>query len=129
MSKPSAPSQPQQCKCGEKATLYTIVYCGNNIIVMKFLPQRCGIGMDSWILPIDLDSLGGRGIRQPLLFINSYDWQWKRNIQRMMRLATPTSQCKIITIKYAIRDLCASLHSVLFDDHFPIKLGNDHFHT
>jgi hypothetical protein len=59
----------------------------------------CGIGLDSWILPIDLSILDGSGIKQPLLFINSFDWQWKRNIQRMMKLTSSSPQAALITIR------------------------------
>lgn len=59
----------------------------------------CGVGLDSWILPIDLSILDESGIKQPLLLVNSFDWQWKRNIQRMMKLTSSSPQCAIVTIR------------------------------
>ena len=53
---------------------------------------------------IHLDILDGPGIQQPLLFINSYDFQWKGNVQQMMKLTRAPdergiSQCSLLTLK------------------------------
>ena len=67
---------------------------------------RCGIALDGWMVPFPEDFLEGLSVTQPLLFINSYSWQWKENIQSMMKLIRLSeekgnSSCSIITLKYA----------------------------
>ena len=52
---------------------------------------RCGIALDCWMLPIHRD-LRATGVKQPLLFINSWDFQWKENILQMMELTTPPDE-------------------------------------
>ena len=63
---------------------------------------RCGIAMDCWMVPIHRD-LYNVGIQQPLLFINSYDFQWVENVQRMMKLSklpdeNGMSSCRVLTL-------------------------------
>lgn len=60
------------------------------------------------MLPIHRDILNVTGIEQPLLFINSFDFQWKDNIQKMMKLVKSPdergkSSCSLITLKYGGR--------------------------
>ena len=45
------------------------------------------------------------GIQQPLLFINSYDFQWAKNVQQMMKLSklpdeNGMSSCRVLTLRY-----------------------------
>jgi len=54
------------------------------------------------MVPIHRD-LYNVGIQQPLLFINSYDFQWVENVQRMMKLSKPPdengmSSCRVLTL-------------------------------
>ncbi|XP_070552014.1 platelet-activating factor acetylhydrolase-like [Ptychodera flava] len=60
---------------------------------------RCGIGLDSWIFPIDVGAVTDK-IQQPLLFINDERFQWGGNIIRMNRLLikNPPAERKLITI-------------------------------
>ena len=56
------------------------------------------------MIPVDKDIVNVTGIDQPLLFINSFDFQWKENIKKMMKLVKPpdergVSQCSVITLK------------------------------
>ena len=56
------------------------------------------------MVPIHKD-LYETGIQQPLLFINSHDFQWVENVQRMMKLAKPPnengiSNCSVLTLRY-----------------------------
>ena len=44
------------------------------------------------------------GIQQPLLFINSYNFQWVENVQRMMKLSKSPdengmSSCRMLTLR------------------------------
>ena len=41
--------------------------------------------MDTWMFPVSKE-VYKTGVKQPLLFINSSDFQWKSNIVDMMRL-------------------------------------------
>ena len=50
------------------------------------LSLRCGIALDCWMLPIHRDLLE-TGLQQPLLFINSFSFQWPRNIRAMFKLS------------------------------------------
>jgi len=86
-------------------------YCSNNDDVIMHschvpltcVPlYRCGIAMDCWMVPVDRD-LYDVGIQQPLLFINSYDFQWVENVQLMMKLTKPPdengkSSCRVLTL-------------------------------
>ena len=79
------------------ALMRLLVICHNNC-------YRCGIGLDTWMLPIHRDILNGYGIQQPLLFINSFDFQWKENVQQMMKLTRAPdeqgiSQSSLLTLK------------------------------
>jgi platelet-activating factor acetylhydrolase len=47
---------------------------------------QCGIAMDCWMLPIHPDLLE-TGVTQPLLFINSSDFQWAENVRAMFQLS------------------------------------------
>jgi platelet-activating factor acetylhydrolase len=63
----------------------------------------CGIAMDCWMLPIHRDLLEA-GVHQPLLFINSSDFQWAENVRKMMQLTHPPQYtgapaCTILTLK------------------------------
>ena len=56
------------------------------------------------MLPVHRDVLNVMGIEQPLLFINSFDFQWKENVKKMLKLIKPPdergmSQCSLITLK------------------------------
>ena len=56
------------------------------------------------MVPIHRD-LYDAGIRQPLLFINSHDFQWVENVQRMMKLSKPPdengiSSCQVLTLRW-----------------------------
>ena len=56
------------------------------------------------MLPIHRDVLNVTGIDQPLLFINSFDFQEKDDVQKMMKLVKApdergVSQCSLITLK------------------------------
>lgn len=67
------------------------------------LPHSCGIALDCWMIPIHRDLLES-GIHQPLLFINSFSFQWPDNVRRMMKLTHPpqytgASACTILTLK------------------------------
>ena len=74
---------------------------------MNSLP-RCGIALDAWLFPIHEDTLPAGGISKPLLFINSHlEFQWKRNVQKMLQLVKEPdergiSTCQVLTIKYCL---------------------------
>ena len=77
---------------------YTHYLCSNYL--------RCGIALDGWMVPFPEDFLQDLIVTQPLLFINSYTWQWKQNVQSMMKLIRTSEErgntcCSIITLKYA----------------------------
>ena len=60
--------------------------------------------MDSWMVPFPDDLVAELSIKQPLLFINSYDWQWKENVQKILRVKESFNQHgsekSLVTIKY-----------------------------
>ena len=69
----------------------------------QFFLCRCGIALDTWMLPIHRN-MYETGIQQPLLFINSHDFQWVENVQQMMKLSKPPddsgiSSCQVLTLK------------------------------
>ena len=56
------------------------------------------------MVPIHRD-VYGTGIQQPLLFINSHDFQWVENVQQMMKLSKPPddngiSSCQVLTLRW-----------------------------
>ena len=57
--------------------------------ILYFL--RCGIAMDTWMFPLAKD-IHTHGIHQPLTFINSFKFQWARNVASMMKLVKPPSE-------------------------------------
>ena len=63
--------------------------------------------MDGWMVPFPDNFLEGLRVTQPLLFINSYSWQWKQNVQSVMKLIRLSEDkgnncCSMVTLKYAI---------------------------
>ena len=47
------------------------------------------------------------GIAKPLLFINSYHFQWEQNVRRMLHLvkkpdANGISTCQLLTLRYPL---------------------------
>jgi len=43
-----------------------------------------GIALDTYMMPVE-DGIEEK-IEQPLLFINSWDWQWPKNVIKMKRI-------------------------------------------
>ena len=63
--------------------------------------------MDAWMVPLPDDFINGLSIKQPLLFINSFEWQWKENVQKMFKLTQSSGNTdgtaekgSVVTIKY-----------------------------
>ena len=76
------------------------------------LSLRCGIALDCWMLPIHRDLLAA-GVHQPLLFINSFSFQWAENVRKMMKFTHPPQHigapaCTILTLQ-----LVACLHIIV----------------
>lgn len=91
---------------------------------------RCGIALDGWMVPFPEDFLEGLSVSQPLLFINSYSWQWKRNIQSIMKLIRSSkdkgnSSCFIVTLKYV--PSCSRIvhHSISVEITVPLSVNLD----
>lgn len=64
---------------------------------------KCGICLDCWMFPLHRD-LYGRGVDQPFMFINSFEFQWAENVSSMMKLVKPVdetgiSKCFLVTLK------------------------------
>eukprot|EP01126_Amoeba_proteus_P016965 TRINITY_DN179_c0_g1_i14.p1 TRINITY_DN179_c0_g1~~TRINITY_DN179_c0_g1_i14.p1 ORF type:complete len:331 (+),score=72.88 TRINITY_DN179_c0_g1_i14:544-1536(+) len=51
---------------------------------------KCGIGLDPWLFPLDQNDKK-RLTTTPLLFIASYEWQWKENLERMKMVMESSS--------------------------------------
>jgi len=49
-----------------------------------FVLCRVGIGLDAYMMPVE-DGIEDK-VEQPLLFINTWTWQWPENIIKMKRL-------------------------------------------
>ena len=68
-------------------------------------PLRCGLALDGWHIPLHEDVYStNTSISQPLYFINSYYFQWKENMKRMLPLTRPpdadgVSTCRVLTVK------------------------------
>ena len=66
---------------------------------------RCGIGLDALLSQTVPDKVFLQGVKQPLLFINSFSFLTAETIQLMKKLekdsdeATNVSPCQILTIK------------------------------
>ncbi|XP_065898486.1 platelet-activating factor acetylhydrolase-like [Dysidea avara] len=60
---------------------------------------RVGIGLDTYMMPVE-DGIEDK-VEQPLLFINTWNWQWYKNIIKMKQLVDVDSQ----TDKYPTRQL------------------------
>jgi platelet-activating factor acetylhydrolase len=63
----------------------------------------CGIALDCWMVPVHRDLLE-TGVQQPLLFINSFTFQWPDSVRKMMKLTRPpqhtgASACTILTLQ------------------------------
>ena len=76
--------------------------------------SRCGIALDCWMLPIHNDVLEA-GVHQPLLFINSSDFQWAENVKNMMKLTYPPQHigapsCTILTLKLVTSGVYMYIH-------------------
>jgi len=70
---------------------------------------RCGIGLDSWMLPLyrEPEDSTGSSLSQPFYFINAYTFQWKDNVLKMMSLCDPLdasgkSQRRILTLEWVL---------------------------
>jgi len=46
--------------------------------------NRVGIGLDTYMMPVE-DGIEDK-VEQPLLFINSWTWQWPKNAIKMKRI-------------------------------------------
>ena len=54
------------------------------------------------MFPLHRD-LYGRGVDQPFMFINSFEFQWAKNVSSMMKLVKPvdeTGTCRVEYNKY-----------------------------
>jgi len=51
--------------------------------ILFFLYCRVGIALDAYMMPVE-DGIEDK-IEQPLLFVNSWDWQWPKNVIKMKR--------------------------------------------
>ena len=60
-------------------------------IIIHILIIRCGICLDCWMFPLHRD-LYGRGVDQPFMFINSFEFQWAENVSSMMKLVKPVDE-------------------------------------
>ena len=49
-----------------------------------FCVDRVGIGLDTYMMPVE-DGIEDK-VEQPLLFINSWTWQWPKNVIKMKRI-------------------------------------------
>lgn len=45
---------------------------------------KCGICLDAWLFPLGEEAY--ENIDKPILFINSYSFQWSKNIKRIQRI-------------------------------------------
>ena len=77
------------------------------------------------MLPVHRDLLE-TGVQQPLLFINSFSFQWPENVRAMFKLSqnsnnnsslAPRPTTSIITLKY----VCVSLRSVVLSKYKFLK--------
>ncbi|CAB3990535.1 Platelet-activating factor acetylhydrolase [Paramuricea clavata] len=60
---------------------------------------KCGIAMDAWMFPLG-DELYHHTVSQPLLFINTGTFHWRKNIQQIKELLNnETVERKMVTIK------------------------------
>ena len=53
-----------------------------------FVLPRCGVALDCWMLPLyrEVKDSIGSSLSQPFYFINSFAFQWKNNVLKMMSL-------------------------------------------
>ena len=49
-----------------------------------FQCNRVGIGLDTYMMPVE-DGIEDK-VEQPLLFINSWTWQWPKNVIKMKQI-------------------------------------------
>lgn len=61
---------------------------------------RCGIALDAWMFPLD-DDVYSR-IPQPLFYINSERFQYRKNIEKMEKSYLPGKERKMITIRGSV---------------------------
>ena len=52
--------------------------------VCMYVCGRCGVALDSWMLPLEEDLY--ERVQGPLLMVNTETFQWKDNIRPMFRL-------------------------------------------
>lgn len=60
--------------------------------------DRVGVALDSWMFPIEEEIY--YNVEQPLLFINSEDFQWKENVLKILKFDTGNEDRKMVTIRY-----------------------------
>lgn len=79
---------------------------------------RCGVALDSWMLPLDEELY--KGVDQPLLLINTETFQWPDNVRDMYKLDVNEQRSDRILI--TIRGTCHQSHSD-FQFFVPSKLA------
>ncbi len=86
---------------GSKITRYTVHPTHTNTITVLQSSHshfRCGVCLDTWMLPVHKELYeNGSVVQQPLIFINSYDFQWKQNIEQMTKMTQPPNEQGIST--------------------------------
>ncbi|XP_014662116.1 PREDICTED: platelet-activating factor acetylhydrolase-like isoform X2 [Priapulus caudatus] len=58
---------------------------------------RVGVALDAWMFPLAEECY--EHVDQPLLFINSEEFQWKENVLKILKLDTGNEDRKMITIR------------------------------
>ena len=51
---------------------------------------RCGVGLDTWMFPVYKEVYDL--VKAPLVFINSWDFQWPENIKSMQKLVKESDE-------------------------------------
>lgn len=78
------------CGINEKSCIFNWLYTDH--------VDRLGVVLDGWMHPLDEQVY--EDIQQPVLMINMESFQWKTNVEQMMRLLSQDEENRrMITIK------------------------------
>ena len=66
---------------------------------------KCGICLDAWLFSLGEEAY--ENIDKPILFINSYSFQWSKNVKRIQRVVSGNKG------KFLIVDICIILNTKL----------------
>ena len=75
-----------------RAHMHTHKHTHRHIHTQSYFPStlcRVGVGLDAYMMPVE-DGIEN-SVEQPLLFINTWTWQWPKNVAKIKALVDSSS--------------------------------------